>query len=98
MVAPPALVQVPSHWQLAQSVCIDSVTQEILGCGQKSSVAVPPAPVYVPSDYLPQVLPLLANAKGDNEVKPGAVHISPGIYLTPEDNLWEGYATNHCLK
>ena len=29
---------------------------------------------------------LSANDKGDNEVKPGAVHRSPGIYLTAEES------------
>jgi hypothetical protein len=52
---------------------------------------VPPAPVRVPSQ-----LPLgssvtsvmsVANDRGDNEMIPGAVHRSPGIYLTAEENL-----------
>ena len=29
----------------------------------------------------------VANDKGDNEMIPGAVHRSPGIYLTAEENL-----------
>ena len=49
---------------------------------------------------------LLANDKGDNEVKPGAMHRFPGIYLMAEenpgksqlgDNLMKA-VTSHCLK
>ena len=44
---------------------------------------VPQAPVGVPS-HLPRVT--AANDKGDNEMITGAVHRSPGIYLTAEEN------------
>ena len=55
-----------------------------------ANVAVAPAPLSVPSQ-MPLVpvssqLRLPANDKGDNEMIPGAVHRSPGIYLTAEDN------------
>ena len=53
-------------------------------------MAVPPAPVRVPSQRPlgPSVtsVRLSADDKCDNEMKPGAVHISPGIYLTGEEN------------
>ena len=52
------------------------------------SVAVPPAPVRVPSRRpLAQSVASVnsvANDKGDNEMILGAVHRSPGIYLTAE--------------
>ena len=35
---------------------------------------------------LSRVSRLLANDKGDNEMIPGAVHRSPGIYLTVEES------------
>ena len=54
------------------------------------SVAVPPAPVRVPSKRLlaPNVTPVtsVANGKGDNEMIPVDVHRSPGIYLMTEEN------------
>jgi hypothetical protein len=54
------------------------------------SVAVPPAPVWVPSQWplAPSVAPVtsVANDKGDNEIILGAVHRSPGICLTTEEN------------
>ena len=53
-------------------------------------MAVPPAPVRVPSyGNFPLVSwqsYLSANDKIDNEVKPGAVHRTFGIYLTAEEN------------
>ena len=53
------------------------------------SVAVPPAPVRVPSQrpLAPSVLSVksVANDKGDNEMILGAVHRSPGICLTAEE-------------
>ena len=43
-----------------------------------SSVAVPPAPVRVPSQSpLSPSVTSVANDKGDNEIIPGAVHRSP---------------------
>ena len=41
--------------------------------------AVPPTLVWIPSQYLLQVSCQLANNKGDNDVKLGAVHRFPGI-------------------
>ena len=53
-------------------------------------MAVPPAPVRVPSQKLlaPSVASVtsVANDKGDNEMILGAVHRSPGICLTAEEN------------
>ena len=63
-----------------------------MGCGQKKfvSVAVPPAPVRVPSQrpFAPRValVTSVANDKGDNEIILGAEHRSPGICLTAEEN------------
>ena len=53
-------------------------------------MAVPPAPVRVPSQrpLAPSVASVtaVANDKGDNEMNLGAVHRSPGIYLTDMEN------------
>ena len=66
-----------------------------MGCSQKKklllSVALPPAPGQVPSQR-PFALSVasfmsVANDKGDNEMILGAVHRSPGIYLTAKENL-----------
>ena len=55
------------------------------------SMAVPPAPVRVPSQrpVAPSDVSVtsVANDKGDNEMILGAVHRSPGICLTAEENL-----------
>ena len=55
-----------------------------------ASVAVPADPVRVPSQsYLPRVSRqsrLSAHDKDNNETIQGAVHRSPGIYLTVEEN------------
>ena len=50
-------------------------------------MAVPPAPVRVPSQrpIAPSVTSV-ANDKGDNEMVPGAVHRSLSICLTAEEN------------
>jgi hypothetical protein len=52
-------------------------------------VAVPLAPVLDPSQrpFTPSItsVTLVAN-DDDNEMIPGAVHRSPGIYLTAEEN------------
>ena len=54
------------------------------------SVAVPSSPVRVPSQrpLAPSVRSVtsVANDKGDNEMILGAVHRSPGICLTAEEN------------
>jgi len=51
---------------------------------------VPPAPVWVPClRSLAQSVASItsfANYKGDNEMIPGAVHRSPGIYLKAVEN------------
>ena len=61
-----------------------------MGCGQKSFKLVPPAPVRAPSQMplAPSVASVtsIANDKGDNEMILGAVHSSPGICLTAEEN------------
>ena len=70
---------------------LDAIVHGAMGCGQKKnfvSVAVPPAPVRVPSQrqLAPSValVTSVANDKGDNEMILGAVHRSPGICLTAE--------------
>ena len=51
------------------------------------SVAVPPAPVQVPIQRpLAPSVASVTNDKGDNEMIPRAVHRSPGICLTAEEN------------
>ena len=56
----------------------------------QACVAVPPAPVRVPSQrpLAPSVASVtsVANDKSDNEMVRGAVHRSPGICLTAEEN------------
>ena len=56
----------------------------------EASVAVPPAPVRVPSQrpLATSVTSItsVANDKGDNEMISWAVHRSPGICLTAEEN------------
>ena len=51
---------------------------------------VPPAPARVPEQLTMSQMSsqsrLSANDKGDNEVKPGAVHRSPDIYFAAEEN------------
>ena len=50
---------------------------------------VPPAPVRHPSQrpLAPSIASVtVTNDKGDNEMIPGAVHRSPGICLTAEEN------------
>jgi hypothetical protein len=52
---------------------------------------MPPTPVRVPSQkpHAPSVTSVtsVANDKGDNKMILGAVHRSPGIYLTAEETL-----------
>ena len=85
-----------------------------MGCDQKNlsvSVAVTPAPVRVPSQrpLSPSVASVttVANDKGVNEkMILRAVHISPDICLTAEENprkpqlgrLMKGCTTSHRLK
>ena len=55
-----------------------------------ANVAVPPDPLWIPSQKPldPSVAPVrsVANDKGDHEIIPGAVHRSPGICVTTEEN------------
>ena len=74
-------------------VHLNSVVHGAMGCGQKKlsvSVTVPPAPVRVPSQRpLPPnaaSVTSVANDKVDNEMILGAVHRSPGIWLTAEES------------
>jgi hypothetical protein len=72
------------------------------------SVAMPTAPIRVPSQrpLAPNVTSVtsIANDNGENEMIVGAVHRSPGICLTAEENLsqeivwWRDCATIHRLK
>ena len=54
-------------------------------------MAVPLSPVRIPSQWPPpkchvsRQSHLSANGKDDNEMTPGAVDRSPGIYLTAEE-------------
>ena len=54
-------------------------------------MAVPPAPVRVPSQrpLTPSVASVtsVSNDKGGNEMIPGTVHRSPGICHTAQENL-----------
>ena len=75
-----------------------------MGCDQKSFklVAVPPAPVQVPSQrsLTPSVTSgtSVANDKGDNEMIRRAVHRSPGICLTAEENPRKPQLGNRLMK
>ena len=42
---------------------------------------------FLTIDHLPRVSHQSLNDKDDSEVKPGAVHRSPGIYLAAEEKL-----------
>ena len=56
---------------------------------------------FLANDHLPRESRqsrLSANGKVDNEVKPGTVHISPGIYLTAEENLGKIQLGDHLIK
>ena len=88
------------------------VVDRTMGCGQNSCKQVWRchqllsgflANVYLPR--VPRQSRLLANDKGDNEIIPGAVHRSPGIYLAaektpgkPQERVNEDSATSHQLK
>jgi hypothetical protein len=65
-------------------------------------VAVPPAPVQVPSQrpLAPSVMSVtsVANDKGNNEMILGAVHRSPDIYLTAEENPRKSQLGDHLVK
>ena len=61
----------------------------IRGLGKYLRAEVPPAPVRVPSQrsLAPSVASVTSVAnKGDNEMILGAVHRSPGVCLTAEEN------------
>ena len=66
------------------------------------SMAVPPAPVRVPSErpLAPSVASVtsVANYKGDNEMVPGAVNRSPSICLTTEEKTGKPQIGNHQMK
>jgi hypothetical protein len=57
-------------------------------CFCNASVAVPQPPVQVTTKWplAPRQSCLSANDKDDDEVKLGALQISPGTYLTVEEN------------
>ena len=50
------------------------------------------------NDHLPRVSRLSANNNGDNEMIPEAVHRSPGIYLTTEENPEKPQLGNRLMK
>ena len=62
-------------------------------------MAVPPVPVWVPSQrsFAPNVT-LVANDKGDNEMILGTVHRSSGICLTAEENPKKPQVGDHLMK
>ena len=54
-------------------------------------MAVPTAPVQVPSQRplttrVAAVTSVISNDKGDNDIIPGEVNRSPGVYLKAEEN------------
>ena len=65
-------------------------------------MAVPPAPVRVPSQRSlpPSVTSVMsvANDKGDNELIPGAAHRSPGICLTAEESSGKPQLGDRLMK
>ena len=65
-------------------------------------MAVPPAPVRVPSErpLAPRITSVtsVANDKGDNEMIPGAVHRSPGICFKVEENPGNPQLGNRLMK
>ena len=70
--------------------CEVLLTLEPWAAAKKPSVAMPPTPVRVPSQrpLAPSVASVksVANDKGGNEMILGAVHRSPGICLTTEED------------
>ena len=64
-------------------------------------MAVPPAPVRVPSQrpLAPSVVSVtsVANDKGDNEMILGAVHRSPVNYLTADENPGKPQLGDHLI-
>ena len=61
-------------------------------------MTVPPAPVRVPNQRPLALVMSVANDKGDNEMIPGAVHRSPGICLTAEENPGKPQLGNRPMK
>ena len=53
---------------------------------------------FLANDHLSQMSCQLANYKGDNEVKLGAVHRSPDIYLTAEENPIKSQLEDSLMK
>jgi hypothetical protein len=65
----------------------------------QTSVAVPPAPVQVPSQRpLALSVAAVANDKGDIKMILGAVHRSPGICFTAEENPRKPQLGNRLMK
>ena len=78
---------------------------ETMGCDPKklyTSVAMPPAPVRVPSQrpLAPSVRSVtsVANDKGDNEMILGTVRRSHGTCLTAKENLLKPQLGNRLTK
>ena len=58
-----------------------------------------PAPILVPSQWpLAPNVTSVTNDKGDNVMIPGAVHRSPGICLTAEENPRKPQLGDHLMK
>ena len=62
-----------------------------------TSLSVSPAALRVPSQRsLPQLSRVPANGKSDNEMIPGVMHRSVGIYLMAEENSARGPSFDSC--
>ena len=62
------------------------------------SVALPPASVRVPNQWLLRQSRLSIHNKSDNEAKPGAAYRSPDLYPTPEENPGKPQLGDHLMK
>ena len=58
-----------------------------------------PAPIRVPSQWpLARSVTSDANDNNENDMIPGAMHRSPGSYLTAEENPWKTSAMRPSMK
>ena len=84
------------------SIPSNTAVHGVMGCGQKSFKLVwqyhQLLSEFLPKGHLPRMslqsyIP--ANDMGDNGMIPGAVHRSPGIYFTAEENSGKAQLGNH---
>ena len=65
-------------------------------------MVVPPAPVWFPRQrpLVPSAMSVtsVANDKGNNEMIPGAVHRSPGIFLKTAENPVKHHVGDRLMK